>query len=266
MIKVFVNGFNGRMGSEVVRAVAGAADMQLVGGYDPHAATDNILLDGVALAPAAGELRAGLEAAKPDCMVDFTLPQAAVGNIKVGLELGIDCVVGTTGVTVEVFRELASAAPAGTTLFVAPNFTTGAVLMMQFAKAAARFFPDAEVIEFHHNHKADAPSGTALSTARMIAAERELAGISKTAPGKETEVAGAEGARGADVNGVVVHSVRSDGYVAHQEVIFGSAGQTLTIRHDSIDRSSYMPGVLLAIRSVGQRSGFIYGLETLMDL
>ena len=148
-------------------------------------------------------------------------------------------------------------------MFYAPNFTTGAVLMMQFAKAAAPFFPEAEVLEFHHCNKKDAPSGTAVRTAEIISQARD--GRVSAAPGKETEIAGAEGARGALISGVPVHSVRSMGYVASQEVVFGSMGQTLTIRHDSWDRESYMPGVLLGIRSVGDKEGLIVGLENFMD-
>ena len=152
--------------------------------------------------------------------------------------------------------------PSGTCLFYAPNFTTGAVLMMEFAKAAAPYFPEAEVMEFHHCNKKDAPSGTAVRTAQLIAEARSPR-VSE-APGRETEMPGAEGARGALIEGVPVHAVRSMGYVASQEVIFGSLGQTLTIRHDSWDRTSYMPGVLLGIRSVGEREGLIVGLETFM--
>jgi 4-hydroxy-tetrahydrodipicolinate reductase len=138
--------------------------------------------------------------------------------------------------------------------------------MMAFSKIAARYFPDAEVLEFHHNGKKDAPSGTAMMTAQSIASEHASAGVTSNAPGSETELDGAAGARGANIDSVPVHSIRSDGFVASQEVIFGSAGQTLTIRHDSIERTSYMPGVLLAIRSVGSRSGLIVGLENLMGL
>jgi 4-hydroxy-tetrahydrodipicolinate reductase len=266
MIRVFVNGYNGRMGSEVVRAVTAAPDMEVVGGYDPHASGTAIICDGVTVAEGVEDLGEGLERIAPDCVVDFTLPSVVVGNLWVALGRGVDCVVGTTGIGADVLGELIADAPEGTTLFVAPNFTTGAVLMMEFAKKAARFFPDAEVIEFHHNGKADAPSGTALNTAKAIAEVRREADIVGTAPGAETELPGCEGARGTAVDDVHVHSVRSNGYVAHQEVIFGSPGQTLTIRHDSIDRSSYMPGVLLAIRSVGSRSGLIVGLENLMEL
>lgn len=263
MIRVLINGYKGRMGSETVAAVDAADDMEVVGGVDIHAdATSNVLLDDVVLAPAFCDLAEALEQTSPSVVVDFTHPNVVEDNIRTVMQHGIDCVVGTTGLSEERLGELAALAPRETTLFFAPNFTTGAVLMMQFAKAAAKFFPDAEVIEFHHNGKADAPSGTAVRTAHMIAEGRQKV---SNAPGKETELPGMEGARGASVDGVMVHAVRSDGYVAHQEVIFGSSGQTLTIRHDSIDRSSYMPGVLLAIRSVGSRSGLIIGLEKFME-
>ena len=170
--------------------------------------------------------------------------------------------MGTTGLSNAALEELAALAPAGTCLFYAPNFTTGAVLMMEFAKAAAPYFPEAEVMEFHHCNKKDAPSGTAVRTAEIISAAR--GGRASEAPGRETEIEGADGARGALVEGVPVHSIRSMGYVASQEVVFGSLGQTLSIRHDSWDRESYMPGVLLGIRSVGERSGLIVGLENFM--
>ena len=162
----------------------------------------------------------------------------------------------------ETLDALAAKAVGDACLFYAPNFTTGAVLMMQFAKTAAPFFPEAEVIELHHCNKKDAPSGTAVRTAQIIADAR---GFESSAPGSETEIEGCEGARGALVEGVPVHSVRSMGFVASQEVVFGSMGQTLTIRHDSWDRTSYMPGVLLGIRSVGERSGLVVGLEEFMD-
>jgi len=252
------------MGTEVVKAVNAQDDMKLVGGVDVRCEGRTALLDdaGAKIAPVFDDLAAAIEKLAPEVMVDFTHPSAVEGNLRIGLARGIDCVVGTTGLSTEKLEELAALAPEGTTLFVAPNFTTGAVLMMQFAKIAARYFPDCDIIELHHDGKADAPSGTAVRTAEMVAAARDAA---SPAPGKETELAGYEGARGALVDGVYVHSVRNAGQVAHQEVIFGSAGQTLTIRHDSIDRSSYMPGVLLAIRKVGARAGLIIGLENFME-
>lgn len=255
MIKVAVAGCAGRMGSAVVAAVTAAEDMEVACGIDPHASGD-------APFPVFGSVADAVANAQFDVLVDFTQPNVIEGNLRTALPAGVDCVVGTTGLSNEVLEELAALAPAGTCLFYAPNFTTGAVLMMQFAKAAAPFFPEAEVIEMHHCNKKDAPSGTAVRTAEIIA-EARAPRVSE-APGRETEIAGAEGARGALIDGVPVHSVRSMGFVASQEVIFGSLGQTLTIRHDSWDRTSYMPGVLLGIRSVGNRDGLIVGLENFM--
>ncbi|RDB62356.1 4-hydroxy-tetrahydrodipicolinate reductase [Gordonibacter sp. 28C] len=254
MIKVAVSGCAGRMGSTVVDAVGAADGMEVACGIDPHAQ------DGAF--PVFASVAEALEGADFDVLVDFTQPSVVAGNLRAALPAGVDCVVGTTGLSNEVLAELAALAPQGTCLFYAPNFTTGAVLMMEFAKAAAPYFPEAEVLEFHHCNKKDAPSGTAVRTAEIISEAR--GGRASEAPGRETEIDGAEGARGALVAGVPVHSVRSMGYVASQEVVFGSLGQTLSIRHDSWDRESYMPGVLLGIRSVGERSGLIVGLENFM--
>lgn len=254
MIRVAVAGFAGRMGSAVVEAVSAAEDMVVACGIDPYG--------GQADFPTFGTVAEAVDQAEFDVMVDFTAPTVVAGNLEVALPAGIDCVVGTTGLSNDELDRLAGLAPEGTCLFYAPNFTTGAVLMMQFAKAAAPYFPEAEVIEFHHARKKDAPSGTAVRTAQMIS---EARGFESSAPGSETEIAGCEGARGALVEGVPVHSVRSMGFVATQEVIFGSMGQTLTIKHDSWDRTSYMPGVLLGIRNVGDLSGLIVGLENFMQ-
>lgn len=254
MIKVAVAGYAGRMGSAVVDAVTAADDMQVVCGIDPYEK------------PADFEtftaITDAIDSVDFDVLVDFTQPNVVAANVETALKAGVNCVVGTTGLSNDKLEELAAMATNDACLFHAPNFTTGAVLMMQFAQAAAPYFPEAEVIEFHHAKKKDAPSGTAIRTAQMICDARE--GRVSEAPGKETENAGCEGARGALVNGVPVHSVRSMGFVATQEVIFGSMGQTLTIKHDSWDRESYMPGVLLGIRSVKDHSGLIVGLENLM--
>ena len=254
MIKVAVAGCAGRMGRTVCDAVRAANDMELVCGIDPHRPEVDF--------PVYPTVAAALESWTADVLVDFTQPSVVADNLREALPAGVDCVVGTTGLSNETLQELAALAPDGTCLFYAPNFTTGAVLMMEFAKAAAPYFPEAEVIEFHHCNKKDAPSGTAVRTAQTIAEAR--GGRASEAPGKETEIEGAEGARGALVDGVPVHSVRSMGYVASQEVIFGSLGQTLSIRHDSWDRTSYMPGVLLGIRSVGSCDGLVVGLENFM--
>lgn len=267
-LRVLVSGYLGRMGSEVVKAVHAAPDMVLAGGYDPVSKHGSVMLEGEAIAPAFTDLETALETAEPQIMVEFTLPSVAALNLQTALAQGVDCVLGGTGVATETLEKLADDAPEGTALFVAPNFTTGAVLMMAASKLAAAFFDDVEIIEFHHNNKKDAPSGTAIATAQMIAEERRAKGVKSSAPGSETEMPGFECARGAELanSDVHIHSVRSNGFVASQEVIFGSQGQTLTIRHDSFDRSSYMPGVLLAIRSVGGLNGLVIGLEELMQL
>lgn len=253
MIRLAVAGCAGRMGKTVVEAVEAADDMEIVCGIDPHGAEADF--------PVYPCVQDAFDGSSFEVLVDFTQPDVVAGNLAVALPAGIDCVVGTTGLSNAVLEDLAATAAGGACLFYAPNFTTGAVLMMQFAKAAAPYFPEAEVIEFHHAKKKDAPSGTAVRTAQIIAASR---GFESTAPGAETEIDSATGARGALIDGVPVHSVRSMGYVASQEVVFGSMGQSLTIRHDSWDRGSYMPGVLLGIRSVGEKSGLVVGLENFM--
>lgn len=254
MIRVAVAGYAGRMGSTVVDTVEAAEDMEMVCGIDPYRKESAF--------PAYESVPEALANETFDVLVDFTQPDSVVENVRAALAAGVDCVVGTSGISPEALEELGSRAPAGTCVFFAPNFTTGAVLMMQFAQAAAPYFPEAEIIESHHARKKDAPSGTAVRTAHMISQAR--GGQPSYVPGKETELEGFEGARGALVEGVPVHSVRSMGYVATQETVFGSLGQTLTIRHDSWDRASYMPGVLLGIRSVGAREGLVVGLENFM--
>ncbi len=257
MIKVAVAGCGGRMGSCVVESVEAADDMEMVCGIDPNPCAGEV--GGM---PVYADISEALDNEHFDVLVDFTRPDVVAHNVACALAHGVDCVVGTTGLATEELESLAAQAQDGACLFYAPNFTTGAVLMMQFARAAAPYFPDAEIIEMHHCNKLDAPSGTAMQTAHQISSAR--ADTDCDAPGKETERADAIGARGALVDGVPVHSVRTNGHVASQEVIFGSFGQTLTIRHDSWDRHSYMPGVLLGIRSVGNLSGLVVGLENIM--
>ena len=227
MIQVLVSGALGRMGTEICKAVDGADDMTLVGGVDP-AARDYILNtilrnyseNASDDAPVFASLKTAIEVTRPDIVIDFTRPDVAEANVRCALEHGVNCVLGTTGLSEERLREIYDESATGdAALFHAPNFTTGAVLMMLFSQTAAKYFPDVEVIEFHHDGKKDAPSGTAIRTARLIAGARAEEG---DAPGKETELAGFEGARGALIDGVPVHAVRTAGYVAHQEVIFGS--------------------------------------------
>lgn len=269
MTRVLVSGYLGKMGTQVVAAVAAADDLVLVGGYDPAQKNhESVIVDNKEVAPAFTNLTNAIELTQPDVMVDFTLPNAAATNLKIALDAGVSCVLGTTGVAMQTLEELAHGAAADTCLFFAPNFTTGAVLMMAASKLAAPFFEDVEILEFHHNNKKDAPSGTAIATAEAIAKERANIPVSSLAPGSETELSAFGGARGAKLaqSDIRLHSVRSNGYMASQEVILGSPGQTLTIRHDSFDRSSYMPGVLLALRKVKNMSGLVIGLEELMEL
>lgn len=261
MIRVLVSGAAGRMGSEVVKAVTAADGMEVVSAVDPGASGARVpdgMGGGIACEP---DLAMAIAETSPDVVVDFTHPSVVEANIRTSLAAGVDCVVGTTGLSEELLETLANAAPEGTCLFVAPNFAVGAVLMMEFAQRAAKFMPHVEIIELHHDKKADAPSGTALRTAHLIAAARAAA---PEVPGRETELPGMEGARGAIVDHVHVHSVRLPGLVAHQEVLLGGQGQTLSIRHDSIDRTSFMPGVVLAVSKVGALSGLVVGLEKII--
>lgn len=259
MIRVGVVGATGRMGREVCRAVAADPDLALVAAVShssPGASlADAIGLDGEAGALVLAEHLDQLRDAGAEVLVDFTAPANASDHVAWGIANGVHVVVGTTGFEIdEGWRE----APVG--VVVAANFAIGAVLLMRFAEQAARHLPSAEVIELHHDGKADAPSGTALLTARRIGAARK---IGTTAPGGDDAF---PGARGADVGGVRVHSVRLPGLVAHEEVIFGGQGQTLTLRHDSTDRTSFMPGVLLAIKAAPTRPGLTVGLEPLLEL
>lgn len=258
-IRVGVIGAAGRMGSEVCRAVAGADGLELVCAVDPqHEGTSLQEATGVRTdLTIAGSLDALVDAGV-EVAVDFSLPSAVGDNVLWLLEHDIHAVVGATGIADDQLdRARALAAEGEANAFFAPNFAIGAVLMMQMAELAARHLPHVEIIELHHDGKVDAPSGTALRTADLIDAAR--------AESPEPVLGdGLEGARGADRAGIRVHSVRLPGLVAHQEVIFGGTGQTLTVRHDSIDRTSFMPGVLLAVRRVGELDGCVVGLEHLL--
>lgn len=245
-MRVAVLGAAGRMGRAVTAAVAAAPDLELVAGLD------------------AGDDVAGLAGAA-DVAVDFTVPAATEANVHALIDAGVHAVVGTTGwdgPALERVREHLAAAPAVGVL-VAPNFALGAVLAMAFAARAARWFESAEVVELHHPDKVDAPSGTARHTAAGIARARREAGLGAMPDATTAELAGA---RGADVDGVRVHAVRLRGLVAHEEILFGNPGEQLTIRHDSFDRVSFMPGVLHAVRTVPGRPGLTVGLENYLDL
>jgi 4-hydroxy-tetrahydrodipicolinate reductase len=247
-VRVGVLGATGRMGRATCQAVQEAADLELVAA--------------VARATGVGELLG----AGAEVVVDFSRPEATAAAGQALLAEGVHLVSGTTGLADEVMNELANLAGKADhgNLVWAPNFALGAVLAMHFAAVAGRLYPAAEVFELHHHGKADAPSGTALRTARAIAAARDRGVDRGDVPGGGSE--SVAGVRGGDVDGVRVHSVRLPGLVAHQEVIFGGQGEVLTVRHDSLDRSSFMPGVLLAVRAVADRPGVTVGLEPLLGL
>jgi 4-hydroxy-tetrahydrodipicolinate reductase len=211
----------------------------------------------------AGDPLSLLTDSRTEVVIDFTHPDVVMDNLKFLIDNGIHAVVGTTGFTTERLQEVQSwlAAKPGAAVLIAPNFAIGAVLCMHFAKQAAPFYDSAEVIELHHPQKADAPSGTAARTAKLIADARK-----DLPPNPDATSTSLPGARGADVDGIPVHSVRLAGLVAHQEVLFGTAGETLTIRHDSLDRTSFVPGVLLAVRSIRERPGLTVGIEPLLNL
>ncbi|NEW39344.1 4-hydroxy-tetrahydrodipicolinate reductase [Nocardia cyriacigeorgica] len=246
-IRVGVLGAQGKVGQAICAAVEAAADLELVAAVDKDDALEKFLETGTQV------------------VVDFTHPDVVMGNLKFLVEHGIHAVVGTTGFDAARLDEVRGwlAARPHVGVLIAPNFAIGAVLSMRFAEQAARFFESVEVIELHHPNKADAPSGTAYRTAGLIAEARDKAGVGRSPDATSTEL---EGARGADVDGVRVHSVRLAGLVAHQEVLFGTQGETLTIRHDSIDRSSFAPGVLLGVRRIADRPGLTVGLDPLLDL
>ena len=263
MIRVGVVGAYGRMGRLVCRAVVDDPELVLVAAVDRSHVGESI---GAVIGKPqldvwiADELHE-LLTAEVEVAVDFTHPDVVMEDVEWAVEHAVDMVVGTTGLTqadLDRLRSLLDAEGSASNVIVSSNFALGAVLMQRFAAEAARFFPAVEVIELHHDGKADAPSGTALATVRRILAERE--GEHRAPAGESLP-----GARGADVEGVRVHSVRLPGLVAHQEVILGAPGQTLTIRHDAMDRASFMPGVLLAIKAVGTRRGLTVGLEALLE-
>ena len=244
MIKVAVLGSRGRMGSEVVKAVTEAKDLELVAELDLGDSLDTLVTTGAQV------------------VVDFTTPDSVMANLEFVISKNIHAVIGTTGfdeVRIAKIESLLSTSKSG--VLIAPNFAIGAVLMMEFATKAAKYFESAEIIELHHPNKVDAPSGTAARTAELMSAARKEAGLSA---GPDATTTSLEGARGATVGQIPVHSVRLRGLVAHQEVLLGGIGETLTIRHDSIDRVGFMPGVLLGVRQVVNHPGLTFGLENFM--
>jgi 4-hydroxy-tetrahydrodipicolinate reductase len=245
MIKVAVLGSRGRMGSEVVKAVKEAKDLELVAELDLGDSLESLVSKGAQV------------------VVDFTTPDSVMANLEFLIKNNINAVVGTTGfddARIAKIKELLKSSKSG--VLIAPNFAIGAVLMMEFATKAAKYFESAEIIELHHPNKVDAPSGTAARTAELMSAARKEAGLSA---GPDATTTSLDGARGANVGQIPVHSVRLRGLVAHQEVLLGGIGETLTIRHDSIDRVGFMPGVLLGVRQVVNHPGLTFGLENFMS-
>jgi 4-hydroxy-tetrahydrodipicolinate reductase len=246
-MRVGVLGARGKVGSEVCRAVEAAEDLELVASVD------------------AGDPIEELASSGAQAVVDFTRPDVVMDNLEFCVRHGIHAVVGTTGFDEERLERLRGwlADSPGTGVLVAPNFSIGAILMMRFAAVAAPFYESVEIVELHHPDKADAPSGTARRTAELVAAARADAGC---APVPDATSTALEGARGADVAGIRVHGLRIRGLVAHQEVVLGGVGETLTIRHDSLDRASFTPGVLTALRAIADHPGLTVGLEEFLDL
>lgn len=246
-VQVGVLGARGKVGAEVCRAVEEAPGADLVAQVD-----------------AGDDIRALVDAGA-EVVVDFTHPDVVMDNLRFCIEHGIHAVVGTTGFDderLETLRGWLADAP-GVGVLIAPNFSIGAILMMRFAAAAAPFYESVEIVELHHPDKADAPSGTARRTAQLVAAARREAGLGPVPDATSTSL---DGARGADVDGIRVHGLRIRGLVAHQEVVLGGVGETLTIRHDSLDRSSFTPGVLAGVRAVADHPGLTVGLEHYLDL
>ncbi|WP_211879082.1 4-hydroxy-tetrahydrodipicolinate reductase [Pseudarthrobacter albicanus] len=246
-LAVAVLGANGRMGAEAVKAVEAAADLKLVAALGRNDPLDTLLSSGARI------------------VVDLTVPGSTEANVRFAVEHGLHAVVGTTGWDADRLARLADllAGKPGVGVLIAPNFALGSVLASAFAARAARYFESVEIIELHHPDKVDAPSGTAVRTAQLISAERAAAGV---APSPDATSTGRPGARGCDVDGVRVHSVRLRGLVAHQEVLLGGPGEQLTLRHDSFDRASFMPGVLLGVRNVAANPGLTVGLDGYLDL
>ena len=249
MINVAVCGSNGKMGKEVVRAVNEDNELTLVAQID--------IVDGE-----YSSIKDASAQKKIDVLVDFTQPKSIYENAQYCLNNGINIVIGTTGLSDEQIANLKSLSEQNkVSCLIAPNFSTGAVLMMMFAKQAAKYFDNAEIIELHHNQKKDAPSGTAVKTALMMSEASENSFVTGNCPETET-IKGARG--GISYSDIHIHSVRMPGYIASQEVLFGSSGQTFKIRHDSMNRECYMPGVLMAVKHVMTKPEFIYGLENIM--
>ena len=260
-IRVVVNGAQGKMGQTLVAALKQEQGIELVGGIDVKATEGKIPIDATHSVPLSSSLEGILTSTKPDVLLDFTMPAAVMQTVRTTVKHGVNLVIGTTGLKPENIAEIEKLAKENNICaFVAPNFALGAVLMMAMARLGARYFDTAEIIELHHDQKLDAPSGTALATAKMMADARGKAF------NRPKQLDPNQPSRGMVAEGINVHSVRLPGYVAHQEVIFGGLGQTLTIRHDSTGRDSFLPGIIMAVKEVQKHKGLTYGLDKLLGL
>ncbi len=262
-IRVVVQGASGRVGRVVINALCRESEIQVVGAVELQVSQDYLLLpDNSGSVPFSSDLEYILTSCRPDVLVDFTIAQATMPAVRIATKQGVNLVIGTTGLTTDELSEIARLALAHKVgAVVAPNFALGAVLMIHLAKLAAKYLDYAEIIELHHNLKVDSPSGTALSTAKAMAAARGKPFKRPPSEQKKTPAS-----RGEQVEGVTIHSVRLPGLVAHQEVLLGGPGQTLSIRHDTISRECYIPGIILAIKKVVKRQGLVYGLDILLGL
>lgn len=264
MIRVLVCGAYGKMGREVLKAVHNDEYLSVVGAVDvksDFADVGDLIGTSKTGVVVGNDLEVAIQETRPQVLVDFTRPESVMNNLQIAIRNGICPVVGTTGLSeadIKIVRQLCQEKHVNA--IIAPNFSLGAIMMMRLAKEAAAVFPHVEIIELHHDQKLDAPSGTAIRTAELIMETR-----GQMSQGHPQETEKMAGARGAETGGIRIHSVRLPGYVAHQEVIFGGLGQTLTIRHDSVSRESFMPGVVLACKKVLTINGLVYGLENILE-
>lgn len=262
-ITVLLHGALGKMGKEVTAAICRDPELEMVGGVDIKATQEYLILpDGFKKVPLSRDLDSLLRVCHPKVLVDFSIADASMAAARIALKQGVNVVIGTSGITDDNLKEIEQLSKANKVgAVVAPNFALGSVVLLHLARIAARFFEHAEIIELHHHEKADAPSGTALATAREMVKSRGKP-FTYALTKKET----LSGTRGGQVDGVAIHSVRLLGLLASQEVIFGGPGQTLSLRHDTISRECYMPGVIMAIKEVVKRQGLVVGLDGLLGL
>jgi len=263
VIRVIIHGALGKMGQEIINAVLHDPGLKIVGAAEQKVTQKYLPLTGTPdLVPFSSDLDYLIKSCRPDVLVDFTNAAASIGAARIAIKQKVSMVIGTTGLSEENITEIEQLCQANeVAAVVAPNFSLGAVLLIQMASVAAKFFDYAEIIEMHHEKKIDAPSGTAVATAKAMLKARGKPFIHP-----ETEKEIVSSVRGGQIDGIAIHSLRSPGFIAGQEVIFGSKGQTLTLRHESISRESYMPGIILAIKEVTKCKGLVYGLDTLLKL